>query len=54
MCSACMGFGQTRSRQSGGQNSLILSKRNCCHLSESPDGGMMGGRSDLVGFQLLS
>ena len=44
----------TRSRQSGGQNSLIFSNRYCCCSSDSPGGGMMGGRSDLVGFQLLS
>lgn len=49
-----IGCGQTRSRQSGGQNSLILSNKYCCRLSESPGGGMMGGRSVVVGFQLLS
>ena len=37
----CIGSGQTRSWQSGGQNSLILSYKYCCHYSESP--GVRGG-----------
>ena len=33
---------------------LILSNKYCCRSSDSPGGGMMGGRSVVVGFQLLS
>ena len=39
------GLGQTRSWHSSGQNSLILSKRYCLRSSDSPGGGMMGGKS---------
>ena len=52
--SGCVSSGQTRSQQSVGQNFLILSKRYCCCSNDSPGRGMTGGRSVLVGFQLIS
>ena len=38
----------------GGQNSLILSNRNCLRSSDSPGGGTSGGKSLADGVQLLS
>ena len=49
-----VGSGQTRSLQSIGQNSLILSNKYCRRSSERPGGWMIGGRLDTLGFQLLS
>ena len=48
------GNGHTKSLQSGGQNSRILSSRYHCHVNESPSGTTTSGRDYLCGFQDIS